>query len=90
MPNRRADGRVPITFRASPDFLKAIEEGRKQFRALDRSQFIRDAIAEKLRALGIEYKSGEELRPDRMGKGGPKKLRYQISPASLRLNDPPK
>ena len=91
MPNVRRDGLVPVCFRCSKEFLGAIEEGRKQSRALDRSQFIRDAIAAKLAALPTTYKPGDELMPDRMGKGGrPKKVMYQIKPDAWSANEQPR
>jgi hypothetical protein len=52
-----------------------------------RSQFCRDALYEKLLALGIEVDEAESYPPDRTGKGGP---RYKIKPAgSVCLNDKP-
>jgi hypothetical protein len=79
-----------ISFWAKPDLIEAIELGRRQLRRIDRSQFIRDAIAEKLSAMNVDYKGGAELMPDRMGKGGrPREAIYQIKPGAWSSNEQP-
>lgn len=44
---------------------------------VNRSQFLRTAVAEKLRSMGIELHPGDELPPDRRGKGGPQRRSYR-------------
>ncbi len=66
MPNQRASDRTNITFWADGDFLAMIEMGRRKVgRGLDRSQFIRDAIKEKLEGLGYAVPDVITLPPDR-------------------------
>jgi hypothetical protein len=56
-------------------------------RSTTRSHFCREAIAEKLRALGIDVAEAETASPDRTGKGGPKKAVYSISRHKAELNE---
>lgn len=50
-------------------FVDKIDEGRG---TISRSQFCRDALAEKLDRMGIVVPIQEVYSPDRAGKGGPK------------------
>ena len=52
-----------------------------------RSHFCRQAIAEKLRAMGFEVPEHEAASPDRTGKGGPKRTRYSIPRHKAELNE---
>jgi len=54
----------------TPDFLVQIDQARGE---LSRSQFLRDAIFEKLDSLGFAIAREKVIAPDRTGKGGPKK-----------------
>jgi hypothetical protein len=57
-------------------------------RSRTRSEFCREAIAEKLRALGFEVPEHETASPDRAGKGGPKPTVYPIPRHAAQLNEP--
>jgi hypothetical protein len=65
-------------------FVEKIDRAR---RALTRSQFCRDAIAEKLRSMGVDVPDREVAHPDRAGKGGPKQTRYHIPRSKIALNE---
>jgi len=52
-----------------------------------RSQFCREAIAEKLRTLGISVHEQEANPPDRAGKGGPRHTIYRVSHHPAALNE---
>ena len=52
-----------------------------------RSHFCREAIAEKLRALGVEVRPGEAASPDRTGKGGPRSSTYRLRRYRAQLNE---
>ena len=56
-------------------------------RTRSRSEFCREAIAEKLRSLGMEVAEHEAASPDRAGKGGPKRVLYPIPRQSAQLNE---
>lgn len=64
MPNQRRPGQTFIGAQLSEDLLSALEAGRKKLR-LDRSQFVRDAILEKLEELGIKLPGDLAMPPDR-------------------------
>lgn len=52
-----------------------------------RSQFCREAIAEKLRTLGIAVPEHEATSPDRVGKGGPRRMIYRVTRHQAALNE---
>lgn len=52
------------------DFLAEIEKARGK---VGRSQFVRDALVEKLEKMGIKIPRELTVAPDRAGVGGPKK-----------------
>ncbi len=54
-----------------------------------RSQFCREAIAEKLRAVGVPVSEHEATPPDRAGKGGPKRTLYRVPRHDVSLNESP-
>ena len=57
------------------DFLTAIDRARGE---LGRSQFLRDALLEKLAREGIHIPREKTVAPDRAGKGGPhRRIRLQ-------------
>jgi hypothetical protein len=53
-----------------------------------RSEFCRQAIAEKLRGLGFDVPESEITPPDRTGKGGPRRIHYPVSTYRAELNEP--
>ena len=54
-----------VTFWADAELLSTIDSARKRPPKSDRSQFIRDAIVEKLRALGFPVDAALAEAPDR-------------------------
>lgn len=61
---KRSPGQKLINFSADEDFIASIEEGRKAVHE-SRSLFIRKAIADKLRSLGIDFDDTQVYPPDR-------------------------
>ncbi len=51
-------------------FLQEIESGMRRAGYADRSQFVRDAVQEKLAAMGLETLRENAIAPMRLGKGG--------------------
>ena len=58
------------------DFLKEIDEARGE---TGRSQFVRDALQEKLETKGVMVLREKVIAPDRAGKGGPVSYRKKPS-----------
>jgi hypothetical protein len=56
-------------------------------RSHTRSQFCREAIAEKLRNMGFEVPIEEASSPNRAGKGGPRRTVYPIARHKAELNE---
>ncbi len=86
MPNQRNSDRVPLNLWVDPKLLESIETGRKTLRGMDRSQFIRDAIKEKLIAMGYEVPDDIVLPPDRAAGAKRKKV---VHPAEAEPASPP-
>jgi hypothetical protein len=71
MPGARGSNQKLISLHVEEELYEAAEKSRGR---VNRSQWIRDAIVEKLKREGIPLPEGIELAPDRAGKGGrPKK-----------------
>jgi hypothetical protein len=70
-----------LGFKADATFVEQLDLGRGQ---VSRSQFLREAVAEKLKELGIDLPSESVIAPDRKGKGG----RPRASSVTM-LNDAP-
>lgn len=93
MPNVRGENQTLITCPMDAELLQEIEgaRGRKS-----RSQFIREAIAEKLRAMGFKVSEDLVFPPDRAGNvakivGNKNTLNQTFMPASsARLSKPAK
>jgi hypothetical protein len=68
MPGKRAPGQKMITFWADAELLRAVEMARKIPPRCDRSQFIRDAIIDKLRKLRYPVDPELSQPPDRASK----------------------
>ncbi len=64
VPNQRKPGQTFIGAQVSEELLYSLEKGRKILR-IDRSQFVREAIKEKLVALGYDVPDVFILPPDR-------------------------
>lgn len=67
MPGRRADGQTLVSFPLKEDFLQKLEDARGH---TNRSEFVRQAIREKLLRMGVAVPEGDVASPDRAGKGG--------------------
>jgi hypothetical protein len=67
--NGQRQGQRFLGLKLSEDLADAMYKGLK---GRDKSQFAREAIAEKLAKLGIVVKEESVLPPSREGKGGPK------------------
>ena len=76
MPNVRTSGQTMIGTWCDDAFIRRIDAARTKL-SLTRSQFCREALAEKLGRMGINVGDVLTTAPDRTGKGGPQK-RYPI------------
>jgi Arc/MetJ-type ribon-helix-helix transcriptional regulator len=65
MPNQRAEGQKLLTVPASTDFINDIDKNLKRVGYANRSQFIRDAIVEKMARAGVELPKELTLPPAR-------------------------
>lgn len=65
MPNKRSADQVVLTFAVSKSLVGDLDAGRTRLRGMTRSQFVRDAIAEKLRSMGIDVPETAVVPPDR-------------------------
>jgi hypothetical protein len=72
MPNRRGPGQKLIPVPASEKFIRELNHGFRRAGYTNRSQFIRDAIVEKLERLGLKIPRELAVAPQRLGKGGGK------------------
>ena len=84
MPGVRSRGQTMIGCWCEAAFVGKIDCAR---RSRTRSQFCREAIAEKLRAMGFDVPEHETASPDRTGKGGPKRTLYPVSRYKAELNE---
>ena len=73
MPNQRAAGQKLLTVPCDEKFIALIDDNLAACHYSNRSQFVRDAIKEKLEHYGIKVPGELALSPDRKGKGGPTK-----------------
>lgn len=78
MANKRASGQALLGFWADPELALRVDAARGHS---SRSQFLRDALAEKLANLGIDVPRGMVVAPDRAGKGGQPSHRKNRQPA---------
>lgn len=75
--NQRAPGQKLLPIAVDEKFLRELDAGLTQAGYRNRSQFIRDAIIEKLTRVGVSLPKELALPPHRIGKGGaPRKIRY--------------
>jgi hypothetical protein len=89
MPNKRAPGQKLLPIPVDEKFLRELDAGLAQTGYRNRSQFIRDAIIEKLERADIPLSKDLALPPHRMGKGsGLKKVQYPPHrPSGFMLNE---
>ena len=71
-------------------FLKELDAGMRHAGYHNRSQFVRDAIVEKLKRAGISMSSELAMPPQRAGKSIPAKIHYPAhKPSGYELNERP-
>jgi len=71
MPNQRAPDQTLLPFTAKVGFVQELDAGLRKLNLSNRSQFIRDAIAEKLYRAGIPLKDELRAAPPKFGKNRP-------------------
>lgn len=69
MPNQRAPGQKLLPIAVDERFLRELDDGLIRAGYRNRSQFIRDAIVEKLMRAGIILPPELALPPHRIGRG---------------------
>ena len=84
MPGVRSKGQIMIGCWCETTFVEKIDRVRGP---RTRSQFCREAIADKLRSLGVDVRDHEIISPDRAGKGGPRRVLYPVSRYKAELNE---
>jgi hypothetical protein len=83
VPNQRAPGQKLLPIAVDEKFLRELDAGLAQAGYRNRSQFIRDAVIEKLRRAGVSLPKELALPPHRTGKtGDASKFRYPIHKSS--------
>jgi metal-responsive CopG/Arc/MetJ family transcriptional regulator len=90
MPNQRAPGQKLLPFAVDEKFLRELDASLGSAGYQNRSQFIRDAIVEKLLRANISLPKELALPPNRMGKsrGASARSRYPIHrPSEYALNE---
>ena len=88
MPNQRAAGQKLLPIAVDEKFLRELDAGLAQAGYRNRSQFIRDAIVEKLTRAGIIMPKELALPPHRLGKSMEAKSRYPAHrPSRFELNE---
>jgi len=90
MPNQRAPGQKLLPIAVDERFLRELDAGLEAAGYRNRSQFIRDAIIEKLLRADIALSRELALPPHRLGKHRSHPGRYpEHRPADLSLNERP-
>ena len=90
MANNRSFGQKLIPIPVNENFEREMEAGLSQLGCRNRSQFIRDAIIEKLARAGISIPPELALPPRRHGKAQEAKNRYPVHrPSGYALNEKP-
>ena len=67
---RRSPGQKLINIPMGEEFIRVINEAVVKFNYADRAKLIREAIAEKLKRLGMDVPSHSLAIPTRIGKAG--------------------
>jgi hypothetical protein len=76
MPNQRAPGQKLLPIAVDEKFLRELDAGLAQAGYRNRSQFVRDAIIEKLVRANVPLPKELALPPHRIGKGEGNPIRY--------------
>jgi hypothetical protein len=88
VPNQRAPGQKLMPIPVDEQFLKELDAGMARAGYRNRSQFVRDAIVEKLKRAGISLPADLALPPQRTGKASPAKIHYPAhKPSGYELNE---
>lgn len=89
MPSQRAPGQKLLPIAVDEKFLRELDAGLSKAGYRNRSQFIRDAIVEKLTRVGVTLSKELALPPHRIGKGtAPPKVTYPAHrPSVYALNE---
>ncbi len=88
VPNQRAEGQKLLPIAVDEKFLRELDAGLAQAGCRNRSQFIRDAIVEKLIRAGITIPKELAMPPRRTGKGTETKPHYPTHrPSRFELNE---
>jgi hypothetical protein len=90
VPNQRAPGQKLLPIAVDEKFIRELNAGLPKAGYRNRSQFIRDAIVEKLTRAGVSLPRELAMPPHRMGKAGdvPRKISYPAhEPSALALNE---
>ena len=88
VPNQRAAGQKLLPIAVDEKFLRELDAGLAQAGYRNRSQFVRDAIVEKLTRAGIAMPKELALPPHRIGKSTEVKFRYPAHrPSRFELNE---
>jgi len=89
MPNQRAPGQVLMPIPVDTKFLRELDSGMQRAGYKNRSQFVRDAVVEKLKRAGVTIPKELAMPPGRVGKNRPDtKVRYPIhQPSGYELNE---
>lgn len=77
----RSPGQKLVPVPINEELLRDLDNGLRKLAYSNRSQFVRDAIHEKLTKLGFRIPRMLAQAPDRIGKGGPRK---KAAPAARR------
>jgi Arc/MetJ-type ribon-helix-helix transcriptional regulator len=90
VPNQRAPGQKLLPIAVDEKFLRELDAGLARAGYRNRSQFIRDAIVEKLKRAGVSLPAELAMPPHRIGKSGGTnvKLHYPAhKPSGYELNE---
>jgi Arc/MetJ-type ribon-helix-helix transcriptional regulator len=88
VPNQRAPGQKLMPIPVDEQFLRELDAGLTRAGYRNRSQFVRDAILEKLKRAGISLPTDLALPPQRTGKGILAKIHYpEHKPSGNELNE---
>jgi hypothetical protein len=88
VPNQRAEGQKLLPIAVDEKFLQELDAGLAQAGYRNRSQFVRDAIIEKLTRAGIALPKELALPPPRTGKNAETKPHYpRHRPSRFELNE---
>jgi len=90
VPNQRAPGQKLMPIPVDEEFMRELHAGMKRAGYQNRSQFVRDAIVEKLKRAGVSIPRELALPPVRAGKtpAPAPKIRYPShQPSGYELNE---